>query len=68
MSTDPVHLPYYAARSLLRMFVALAFSVAFSFVYATIVARVRHAERIMIPILDVLQSVPVLGFLAVTLP
>lgn len=50
------------------MFIALAFSVAFSFVYATIAARVRNAERIMIPILDVLQSVPVLGFLAVTLP
>lgn len=68
VSTDPAHLPYYAARSLLRMFVALAFSVVFSFIYATIAARVRHAERIMIPVLDVLQSVPVLGFLAVTLP
>ncbi|WP_232299771.1 ABC transporter permease [Leucobacter komagatae] len=68
VSTDPAQLPYYAARSLLRMFVALAFSVVFSFVYATIAARVRRAERIMIPILDVLQSVPVLGFLAVTLP
>lgn len=68
VSTDPTLLPYYAARSLLRMFIALAFSVAFSFVYATIAARVRRAERIMIPLLDVLQSVPVLGFLAVTLP
>ena len=68
VALDPAQLPHYAARSLLRMFAALACSVAFSFVYATIAARVRGAERFMIPILDVLQSVPVLGFLAVTLP
>ncbi|GAA1316639.1 ABC transporter permease [Leucobacter albus] len=68
IATDPAQLPYYAARSLLRMFAALALSVVFSFVYATVAARVRGAERIMIPVLDVLQSVPVLGFLAVTLP
>ena len=68
VSTDPSQLPGYAARSLLRMFVALAASVCFSFAYATIAARVRGAERVMIPVLDVLQSVPVLGFLAATLP
>lgn len=67
VSTDPANLPYYAARSLLRMFVALAVSVAFTFVYATVAARSRRAEKVLIPLLDVLQSVPVLAFLSVTL-
>jgi NitT/TauT family transport system permease protein len=67
VSTDPVDLPYYAARSLLRMFAALLVSTLFTFVYATAAARLRRAEKILIPILDVLQSVPVLGFLSVTL-
>ncbi|MBO0839140.1 MAG: ABC transporter permease subunit, partial [Actinobacteria bacterium] len=62
----PSSLPYYAARSLLRMFIALAFSYAFSLGYAYTAARSRRARRIMVPALDILQSVPVLGFLAVT--
>ena len=67
VSTDPWDLPYYAARSLLRMFVALAVSTAFTFGYATIAARSRRAEKILLPVLDILQSVPVLGFLSITL-
>jgi NitT/TauT family transport system permease protein len=66
VSTDPAELPYYAARSLLRMFIALALSVVFTFVYATAAARYRRAEKLLIPLLDILQSVPILGFLAVT--
>jgi NitT/TauT family transport system permease protein len=66
ISSSPAMLPYYAARSLLRMFVALFFSYAFSLGYAYVAARSRRARRIMIPALDILQSVPVLGFLAVT--
>ncbi|WP_239337398.1 ABC transporter permease subunit [Frankia sp. CiP3] len=67
VSTDPSHLPYYAARSLLRMFAALAVSTAFTLVYATAAARLRRAEKLLLPVLDVLQSVPVLAFLSVTL-
>ncbi|CCH79604.1 ABC-type anion transport system, duplicated permease component [Nostocoides japonicum T1-X7] len=67
VSTDPANLPYYALRSLARMFAALTISVVFTFVYATAAARSRRAEMILLPILDVLQSVPVLGFLSVTL-
>ncbi len=67
VSTNPVNLPYYAARSLLRMFIALAASVVFSLIYATAAARSRRAGAILVPILDVLQSVPVLAFLSVTL-
>jgi ABC-type nitrate/sulfonate/bicarbonate transport system permease component len=66
VSTDPANLPYYAVRSLLRMFIALVLSVLFTFVYATAAARLRRAEKVLIPVLDILQSVPVLGFLTVT--
>ncbi|WP_225730092.1 MULTISPECIES: ABC transporter permease subunit [unclassified Nocardia] len=66
VSTDISELPYYAARSLLRMFAALALSIVFTFVYATAAARLRRARLIMLPALDILQSVPVLGFLSIT--
>ncbi|MFJ5104423.1 ABC transporter permease [Streptomyces sp. NPDC088554] len=65
VDTDPSQLPYDAARSLLRMFVALAASTVFTFVYAYAAAKSRRLERILIPALDILQSVPVLGFLTV---
>jgi NitT/TauT family transport system permease protein len=67
VSTNPSHLPYYAARSLLRMFIALGLSVIFTFVYATAAARSRRARVVLLPILDILQSVPILGFLAVVI-
>ena len=66
VSTDPADLPYYAVRSLLRMFIALVLSVLFTFVYATAAARLPRAEKLLLPVLDILQSVPVLGFLSVT--
>ena len=48
------------------MFIALALSLVFTFVYATAAARLPRAEKVLIPVLDILQSVPVLGFLTVT--
>jgi NitT/TauT family transport system permease protein len=66
ISLSPSNLPYYAARSLLRMFIALFFAYAFSLGYAYLAARSQRARRVMIPALDILQSVPVLGFLAIT--
>ncbi|GGU60911.1 ABC transporter permease [Streptomyces albospinus] len=66
VSTDPSNLPYYAVRSLVRMFAALVASVVFTFLYATAAARLRRAEKVLLPLLDILQSVPVLGFLSVT--
>ncbi|MBV9384953.1 MAG: ABC transporter permease subunit [Chroococcidiopsidaceae cyanobacterium CP_BM_ER_R8_30] len=66
ISLDPRNLPYYAGRSTLRMFVALFFSTLFTFIYGYIAARSRRAERVLIPLLDILQSVPVLGFLSIT--
>src|SRR3984893_2534873 len=67
VSTDPAQLPYYAARSLLRMFAALGLPLVFTFVYATAAARLRRAQKVMLPVLDILQSVPILGFLSVTI-
>lgn len=66
VSLDTRNLPYYGARSTLRMFVALGFSVLFTLSYGYSAAHNRRAERVMIPLLDILQSVPVLGFLSVT--
>jgi NitT/TauT family transport system permease protein len=63
---DPRNLPYYTARSVLRMFIALALSFVFTLVYGYIAAKNRRAEQVLIPLLDILQSVPVLGFLAIT--
>jgi NitT/TauT family transport system permease protein len=65
-SLDPVHLPEYAARTTLRMLVAMALSLLFTFTYATLAAKSRRAERILVPLLDILQSVPILGFISVT--
>jgi len=62
---DPRNLPYYAARSTLRMFVALVWSTLFTLVYGYFAARSKRAERVLIPLLDILQSVPVLGYLSV---
>ena len=63
---NPRDLPYYAGRSTLRMFVALFFSLVFTLVYGAVAAHNRRAEKVMIPLLDILQSVPVLGFLSIT--
>lgn len=63
---DPWNLPGYALRTTLRMFAALGASLAFTLVIATLAARSRRAEQIIIPALDILQSVPILGFLTFT--
>lgn len=66
ISLDPLALPGYALRTTLRMLLALGASLVFSLVYASIAAKSRRAGVILIPILDVLQSVPILGFLSFT--
>lgn len=66
VSLDPANLPYYAVRSTMRMFIALAISVGFTLGYGYVAAKNRQAARVLVPLLDVLQSVPVLGFLSVT--
>lgn len=67
ISLDPAYLPYYLLRTILRMFSALAVSLLFSLVFAAIAAKYRAAEKAMIPLLDILQSVPILGFQAIAI-
>ncbi|MDF1683738.1 MAG: ABC transporter permease subunit [Legionellaceae bacterium] len=67
ISLDPSILPFYASRTVLRMFVALSFSILFTLIVGTLAAKNRRAERIIIPMIDVLQAVPVLSFLAITI-
>src|SRR3974390_187768 len=66
ISLAPSALPQYAARTTLRMLVALAVSLLFTFTYATLAAKNRRAELLLIPLLDILQSVPILGFISIT--
>ena len=66
ISLDPHNLPEYALRSTTRMFIALAASMVFTLVYGSIAAHNKRAERVLVPLLDILQSVPVLGFLSIT--
>ena len=66
ITLDPARLPDYALRTTLRMFAALAASLLFTFTVATLAAKSRKAELIIVPALDILQSVPVLGFLTFT--
>src|SRR3974377_201317 len=63
ISRDPAKLPVYAAYSLLRITVAYVLSLIFTLVYGYVAAYNPRAERIMIPLLDILQSIPVLSFL-----
>ena len=67
ISLDPAYLPYYLLRTMLRMFTALACSLIFAFIFAAIASKYRAAEKVMIPLLDVLQSVPILGFQAIAI-
>ena len=66
VSLDPIYLPEYAVRTTLRMFAALVASLLFTFTYGTAAAKSRRAGLVLIPVLDILQSVPILGFLTFT--
>lgn len=66
ISLDWVNLPEYSLRTVLRMFVAVLTSLLFTFIYGTLAAKNKRAEKVLVPILDILQSVPVLGFISIT--
>lgn len=66
LSLEPWMLPYYLLRTTLRMFLALAASLLFSCAFAAIAAKYKAAEKLMLPMLDILQSIPILGFLSIT--
>lgn len=66
ISLSPDQLPFYASRTVLRLFIALIFSILFTLVIGALAAKNHRAEKLIIPAIDVLQSVPVLSFLAIT--
>ncbi len=66
VSLDPSHLPEYALRTTLRMLAAMVASLLFTFTYGTLAAKSRAAEVVLVPMLDILQSVPVLGYISFT--
>jgi NitT/TauT family transport system permease protein len=66
VTLDPANLPEYALRTTLRMFGAIFASLVFTFVVGTLAAKSPKAELVIVPALDILQSVPVLGFLTFT--
>jgi NitT/TauT family transport system permease protein len=66
LSLDVALIPYYTARTVLRMFVAFAAALLFTLVYGYVAAKSIRARKVMLPLLDILQSVPVLGFLSIT--
>lgn len=66
VSLDTGMLPFYAVRTVVRMLIAMLFSLLFTFVFGAWAAKSKRAERIIIPVIDILQTVPILGFLSVT--
>ena len=66
ISLDPARLPEYALRTTLRMLAAMIASLTFTLVYGTLAAKSRRAATVLVPILDILQSVPVLGYISFT--
>jgi NitT/TauT family transport system permease protein len=66
ISTDIRNIPYYAGRTVLRMWIAFGVSLLFTFGVGYAAAKSRVARSIILPALDILQSVPVLGFLSIT--
>lgn len=66
VTLDPANLPAYALRTTMRMLLAIVCSITFTFIYAALAAKSRRAEMVLIPLLDILQSVPILGFLTFT--
>ncbi|ASL43146.1 Bicarbonate transport system permease protein CmpB [Burkholderia sp. AD24] len=66
ISLDPANLPEYAMRTTLRMLAAMVASLVFTLVYGTLAAKSRRAGLVLVPILDILQSVPVLGYISFT--
>src|SRR6201993_4739725 len=62
ISLEPSALVGYAARTALRMLIAMLASLVFTFTYATLAAKSRRAEIVLVPLLDILQSLPILGF------
>ncbi|HEV2524654.1 MAG TPA: ABC transporter permease subunit, partial [Gammaproteobacteria bacterium] len=67
ISLSPTKLPEYAVNTVLRMFIALFFSLLFTFIVAPLAAKNKQAEKLLLPLIDIFQSVPILGMLSITI-
>lgn len=67
ISLNPRSLPSYAVQTSVRMFIAMGFSILASLSIGTLAAKNKRAEKILIPLIDILQSVPILGYLSLTI-
>jgi NitT/TauT family transport system permease protein len=66
VTLDPLALPNYALRTTMRMLAAILCSLIFTFAYGALAVKSRRAEMVLVPLLDILQSIPVFGFIAFT--
>ncbi len=66
ISLSPKNLPFYAIETTLRMFIALICSLIFSLSVGALAAKSARAGKLLIPLIDILQSVPILGYLSIT--
>ncbi len=66
ISLDPAALPLYALLTTLRMAAAMLASIVFTLTYGTLAAKSERAGSVLVPLLDTLQSVAILGFLSIT--
>jgi NitT/TauT family transport system permease protein len=66
ISLNPKNLPHYALLTVMRMFIGLFFALLFTFIFGTWAGKNKNAEKIIVPMIDVLQSVPILSFLTIT--
>lgn len=66
ISLDPRFLPEYTIKTVLRMLIAMIFSLAFTFTIAPIAAKNTSAGKILLPFVDIMQSIPVLGMLSIS--
>ena len=67
ISLDISNLPQYALRTTSRIFIGLIIAVIFSTIYALIAAKNERLRKIMIPFIDTMQSIPVLGYISFTI-
>lgn len=66
ISLDPRFLPGYTIKTILRMLIAMIFSLAFTFIIAPLAAKNISVGKLLVPFIDVMQSIPVLGMLSIT--
>jgi NitT/TauT family transport system permease protein len=66
ISLNPKFLPEYTIKTVLRMLIAMFFSLGFTFIVAPLAAKRATAGKILIPFVDIMQSIPVLGILSIT--